>query len=411
MYFLSLLHFITFVIQTYLFASVLVKNHKTSLNRACAALLFSFAVWSAGLIIAHNPAVTHDAALLFYNVSAIGWTSFSSFFLLFPSVFLVMQWKGLLIVNVTRIYYGWTTVWSSSLWPYLFYAYYLSYMVTGILLLLHCGKITESPNKKKQATIIIKTMIPAVFFGTVTSVILPKLSIRIIPNLADIFGLYWSFGMVYATVKYKFLDVTPAMAADNIINTMTEFLILLDTRGSILTANRATAEALGYESNELKGKSMALLFEKRNHKAETLMKMITGMRAKNYEAELKTKTGKDIPDIISSSKVRDENKNVAGVVCIARDITELKRADEERNMLIEELQDSLNKIQTLKGLLPICARCKKIRDDEGYWSEVESYVQKYIDVQFSHGLCPECAKKEIEIIKKILDKKKKKKDK
>ena len=59
---------------------------------------------------------------------------------------------------------------------------------------------------------------------------------------------------------------------------------------------------------------------------------------------------------------------------------------------IEELSAALDHIKTLQGILPICSFCKKIRDDKGYWSQVESYIAKHTDAQFSHGLCPECLK-------------------
>lgn len=69
---------------------------------------------------------------------------------------------------------------------------------------------------------------------------------------------------------------------------------------------------------------------------------------------------------------------------------ERKRAQEERERLINELQDALTKIKTLRGLLPICSSCKKIRDDGGYWSQVEVYIRDHTDADFTHGLCPDC---------------------
>jgi len=60
---------------------------------------------------------------------------------------------------------------------------------------------------------------------------------------------------------------------------------------------------------------------------------------------------------------------------------------------IQELRESLEHIKTLQGILPICSFCKKIRDDQGYWNQVEAYVGKHSDVQFSHGICPECMKR------------------
>jgi PAS domain S-box-containing protein len=78
---------------------------------------------------------------------------------------------------------------------------------------------------------------------------------------------------------------------------------------------------------------------------------------------------------------------------LVRDITERKRAEEERKKLIGELRASLAEVKTLSGLLPICASCKKIRDDKGYWNRIESYITDHSEAEFSHGICPACAEK------------------
>jgi len=65
----------------------------------------------------------------------------------------------------------------------------------------------------------------------------------------------------------------------------------------------------------------------------------------------------------------------------------------EREKLISKLREALDKIKTLKGMMPICASCKKIRDDKGYWTQIELYISEHSDAEFSHGICPDCAKK------------------
>ncbi len=75
------------------------------------------------------------------------------------------------------------------------------------------------------------------------------------------------------------------------------------------------------------------------------------------------------------------------------DITRRKQAEEEQGRLIRELQEALAKVKTLSGLLPICASCKSIRDDKGYWQQIEAYVRQHSEAEFSHSLCPACAKK------------------
>jgi CheY-like chemotaxis protein len=73
-------------------------------------------------------------------------------------------------------------------------------------------------------------------------------------------------------------------------------------------------------------------------------------------------------------------------------------ADQERERLIQELEKANAEINKLRGILPICAYCKKIRNDEGYWNEVEIYIRQHSDAQFSHGICPDCYQREMESI-------------
>jgi AmiR/NasT family two-component response regulator len=83
------------------------------------------------------------------------------------------------------------------------------------------------------------------------------------------------------------------------------------------------------------------------------------------------------------------------VIAMARfaDMIELRRLNAELEARNQELQEALTRVKTLRGLLPICASCKKIRDDQGYWQQVEVYLRQHSEAQFSHGICPDCAKK------------------
>lgn len=75
-----------------------------------------------------------------------------------------------------------------------------------------------------------------------------------------------------------------------------------------------------------------------------------------------------------------------------QEIEKRKKAEKEKEELIIQLQDALKEIKTLEGFLPICANCKKIRDDEGYWQQIEHYIQSRTDAKFTHAICPECIK-------------------
>lgn len=85
-------------------------------------------------------------------------------------------------------------------------------------------------------------------------------------------------------------------------------------------------------------------------------------------------------------KTRRQNKEIKS------EIEERRKAQSEKDQLILQLKDALSKVKVLSGLLPICAICKKIRDDTGYWNQLEAFIGKHSDAEFSHGICPDCAK-------------------
>jgi hypothetical protein len=88
----------------------------------------------------------------------------------------------------------------------------------------------------------------------------------------------------------------------------------------------------------------------------------------------------------------DSEGNVKYIICTGTDITEKRNAEKESEALIKDLKNALSEVKKLSGLLPICASCKKIRDDKGYWSQVEVYIHDHSDVEFSHSVCPDCMK-------------------
>ena len=90
--------------------------------------------------------------------------------------------------------------------------------------------------------------------------------------------------------------------------------------------------------------------------------------------------------------VKDSHSRTVKIYGVNQDITERKQTEIERERLITELQSAIEHIKTLRGIIPICANCKKIRDDKGYWEQVEAYVSRHTEAQFSHGICPDCMK-------------------
>ena len=81
------------------------------------------------------------------------------------------------------------------------------------------------------------------------------------------------------------------------------------------------------------------------------------------------------------------------LISVLVDITERRKTQEALRQERDKLRTAISEIKTLSELLPICANCKKIRDDQGYWNQIEKYISERSDAQFSHGICLECAKK------------------
>jgi hypothetical protein len=82
-----------------------------------------------------------------------------------------------------------------------------------------------------------------------------------------------------------------------------------------------------------------------------------------------------------------------GSIWLFEDVTERRQLELERERLIGELREALAKVKLLSGFIPICASCKKIRDDAGYWQQIEVYIRDHSEAQFSHGICPDCGKR------------------
>jgi len=93
---------------------------------------------------------------------------------------------------------------------------------------------------------------------------------------------------------------------------------------------------------------------------------------------------------VFAEKVRRERHSKVELIDY---VAALKWAEQERESLIRQLQDALTKVKVLQGILPVCARCKKIRDVKGNWHAMEAYIREHSDADFTHGVCPECLNK------------------
>jgi PAS domain S-box-containing protein len=168
------------------------------------------------------------------------------------------------------------------------------------------------------------------------------------------------------------------------------YLVDVDTK-SIIEANRTFARMLGYTQEETQGMhNYQLVAATPENIDRKFQEIVASPSPLSFERTFRKKDGSLLDVWITVSVLSYRGKRVAcGII---RDIAERKRAEKEREQLINELQEALANIKTLSGLIPICAQCKKIRDDKGYWQQVEVYVREHSEAKFSHGLCPECTK-------------------
>ncbi len=356
----SFVHCFAFWVYIYLAGFVLWKNPKSPVNRSCSLLIAVFAFWSAAIIFVHNVNVTMETAWLVMSVDSVCWVGFAILFLRFtviftrreklchnivfnalimilPIIFIYAQWNRFLIVDFVKTPYGWFTIWSDSLWFHFYSIYYSAAMLLSLYFMFDYGKKSTKSNEKKQASIILTGTIIVLVFGSVTDVLLPKLEIRTVPNIANVIGLIWAVGLVLSVVKYKFMSLTPAMAAEDIISTMADSLLLISPDSNILTVNQYTLDLLGYRKSELINQPVSKIFmEPKNDfflKSNDYNSLRKTGTIRNRAILYKTKVGEGIPVSFSGSVMKDKDRNLVGIVWIARDMRKMKGLIEKEKKL------------------------------------------------------------------------------
>ncbi len=168
-------------------------------------------------------------------------------------------------------------------------------------------------------------------------------------------------------------------------------IVVLDQNGSVYEAIKRFADMLGYTMEEV---SRLFVWDwDFIYTKEQILEMIRAIddSGAHFETQHRRKDGTILDIELSNNGCVYRGQKL--VFCICRDITERKRAEKEHVQLIKKLQDALAEIKTLRGILPICSYCNRIRNEQGEWEKIEMYVRDHTDAEFSHGLCPECARK------------------
>lgn len=180
-----------------------------------------------------------------------------------------------------------------------------------------------------------------------------------------------------------------------LVESSNDAIISKSLDGTIVSWNKSAERIYGYSANEMIGRPASILSpSSRPGETDETLKMIqAGEQVRHFETIRVRKDQSEVEVSVTMSPIRSASGEIIGASAIERDITERRREEAERIRLIDELTHALAHAKVLRGLLPICASCKKIRDDKGYWQQVEVYVQDHSEAGFTHGLCPECAHK------------------
>jgi hypothetical protein len=158
--------------------------------------------------------------------------------------------------------------------------------------------------------------------------------------------------------------------------------------GTILAVNLTGARLLGLERAQLLERRLGSLVSEADRPVfnACLEKTFAGKDREGCEVALLR--AEAAPLFVRIEAVVCEGRRECRAALL--DVTDRHRAEAEQERLVQELQSALARVKLLSGLLPICANCKSIRNDEGYWKQIESYISSHSEATFSHGICPEC---------------------
>ena len=171
-------------------------------------------------------------------------------------------------------------------------------------------------------------------------------------------------------------------------------VVCLDCEGKYIVANKSYCESFKKEPYEIAGLhySQVLPHQLSERHSSFIDRALSG---ETVEFEDSNPPGSKVPQYAYGvyTPFRNQNGELLGCVVYVVDITDRKKAEIELHEEKKKLEIALNKVKKLSGLLPICMHCKKIRDDKGYWKQIESYIREHSEAEFSHSICMECAKK------------------
>jgi PAS domain S-box-containing protein len=361
---IAALHFSSFVVDILLIIYVISKDHRSRVNCLCALLIFSFAIWSFFFGLA-NLSNSIEEALFYFKMAGIGISAFPIAALWFYSalahrerllnkraflwisiflmaLFIYPLWTGETINSAVKTDWGWAVLWAQSTYSYCCFAYIIGCICICAVIGIRFGLSTVISHQKKQFRVTIITGGITAALGIFAGVAIQLYGYAKFPQLIDILFLIWGIGIVIAVSRYGLMSISPVVAADEILSTMNDCLLLLDVNRKIVYSNEASCTLLGVKGKQLKNTSFHSVVEDKEH-AELLLQVCTN-NGSGIKRELKyvTASGKTTPVLVSMSAIKEAPGKVAGFVVSAMDITEIKEAEEKIAASNVQLKKTLN---------------------------------------------------------------------
>jgi PAS domain S-box-containing protein len=194
-------------------------------------------------------------------------------------------------------------------------------------------------------------------------------------------------------LRPKLCEVTPAMSIFSLFERYaTDFLSVHAADGTYLYASPSCERLFGHTPASLIGRSAYDFFhpEDLDRVARNHVEHLLPGPPPPIEYRLRRADGSFVW-VESRTDASYAEGGVQEIIAVTRDITERREASEAQARLIKELEHRIEQVRMLSGLLPICAWCKSVRDDDGYWHQVDAYLEKRGHFEFTHGACPTCA--------------------
>lgn len=324
-------------------------------------------------------AQSKEAAYFWYRLSMLGFSSFEVLVLIFffaitktkPSLLrkittavvcipMLLQFAtiGSNTAFLTDLYLtkgGWIEVFASSSFIYISYIVDVAFCtILSLILSYRWMKFTKIPNEKIQARMILIAGIIAFILGSINNIVMPLVHSDLVPSLAHVTILVFIYVIGHSINKYKLMNISTGIAANEIISYIRDLVILTDHTGEIIKINKNTENVLGYSENEIVGKNFIDIIEKNEAMRDFSEKfVINNYKSIVTELNLKNNTEGNTPVKLSISKINDRFGQFLGMVVVANDITLTKQLEfeaAERALIADSLKSSNQKLTEIDRL-------------------------------------------------------------